>query len=81
VRAREWHEDQALGERLMREQRQAEERSRLVDVGALITERAEVLARVLEADPHSFGSRPCSTCTTASALLGRPFGCSAKARR
>jgi peptide methionine sulfoxide reductase MsrB len=39
---------------------------------------AEALARVLEADPHQWGHRPCSTCTAASALLGRPFGCSAK---
>lgn len=47
----------------------------------LINERAEVVARLLESDPHQFSTRPCPTCQTVSAMLGRPFGCSAKATR
>lgn len=34
--------------------------------------------RLIEDDPHSFGTRPCQTCTAVSALVGRPFGCSSK---
>lgn len=30
---------------------------------------------LVEADPHQFSSRPCSTCRTVSALLGSAFGC------
>lgn len=44
-------------------------------------DRAEALARLIEADPHQYGTRPCSTCTTATAVLGRPFGCVAKAKK
>jgi hypothetical protein len=30
---------------------------------------------LIQADPHSWSSRPCSTCKAVSALIGRPFGC------
>lgn len=36
---------------------------------------AEVICRLIEADNHYFGTRPCQTCTAVSALVGRPFGC------
>lgn len=39
----------------------------------------ELLARLVEADPHQWSTRPCQTCTTASSVLGRSFGCVAKA--
>ena len=31
--------------------------------------------RELQADPHQWSSRPCSTCRTISAIVGKPFGC------
>jgi hypothetical protein len=39
---------------------------------------AEAIARLIEADPHQWSSRPCQTCHSVSGLLGRPFGCEAK---
>jgi hypothetical protein len=33
---------------------------------------------LIEADPHQWSERPCSTCQTISTLIGRPFGCSRK---
>lgn len=35
----------------------------------------EVVARLIETDPHQWSSRPCQTCTAVSALIGRDFGC------
>jgi hypothetical protein len=43
----------------------------------LVTEIAEIVARLFESDPHQFSTRPCQTCRTVSAILNRPFGCSA----
>jgi hypothetical protein len=40
---------------------------------------AEVVCRLIEADPHSWSSRPCQTCVSISELIGRPFGCRKKA--
>lgn len=36
---------------------------------------AEVICRLIEADPHQWSKRPCPTCRAVSALLGRNFGC------
>jgi hypothetical protein len=36
---------------------------------------------LIENDPHSFSTRPCSTCSAVSAIAGRAWGCSAKANR
>lgn len=41
---------------------------------------AAAVAGALEADPHTFSSRPCQTCRLVSGLLGRDFGCVAKKR-
>ena len=45
----------------------------------IITACARALANaaldLIEADSHSYGTRPCATCTAVSALAGRPFGC------
>ncbi len=41
---------------------------------------AEIVARLLEADPHGYGKRGCQTCISVSALILRDFGCVAKAR-
>lgn len=30
---------------------------------------------VIQADPHYWSSRPCVSCRTVTALVGRPFGC------
>jgi hypothetical protein len=49
-----------------------------VDLNALVTERAELVARLLEVDPHGFSTRPCQTCSAVSATLGRDFGCTAR---
>ncbi len=38
---------------------------------------AEIVARLIEADPHQWSTRPCPTCRTITAVLGRPFGCNA----
>lgn len=67
MNAREWQADQAFGDQIQRDRRAAVEAERTI---------AEALARL-----HQFSSRPCQTCTAASALLDRPFGCSARARR
>lgn len=32
-------------------------------------------------DPHMFSSRPCATCQNISAVIGRPWGCSAYGRK
>jgi hypothetical protein len=40
----------------------------------------EAVARLLETDPHQFSTRGCQTCTGVTAILGRNFGCVAKAR-
>jgi len=40
---------------------------------------AELVARLWESDPHDLGTRPCSTCRTVTGILGRPFGCVARA--
>jgi hypothetical protein len=50
-------------------------------IAAAAKERCEVLARVMEPDPHQWSTRPCQTCQVVSELLGRPFGCVAKAQR
>ena len=42
---------------------------------------AEVVARLLEIDPHAFSTRPCQTCTTVTAVLGRDYGCVARRAR
>lgn len=52
-----------------------------IDVAKLIVERAETIARLVEADPHQFSTRPCPTCRPVSQLLGRAFGCDAKRAR
>lgn len=36
---------------------------------------ADAALRLIEADPHQFGKRPCQTCAAVSALINRPFGC------
>ena len=41
---------------------------------------AELVARLIEADPHQWSTRPCSTCQTISSVLDRPFGCNARAK-
>lgn len=35
----------------------------------------EPALRLLEADQHTYSARPCSTCRSISAIIGRPFGC------
>lgn len=40
----------------------------------------ELIAKLIEADPHQWSSRPCPTCRAVTIILGRPFGCSAKAK-
>ena len=47
------------------------------------TEIVQAAARVLmgtaldliQADPHHWSERPCGTCRSISAIVGRPFGC------
>jgi len=41
---------------------------------------AELICRLIEADLHSWSSSPCQTCNSISALLGRAFGCQARAK-
>ncbi len=36
---------------------------------------------ILQEDPHSWSDRPCDSCRTISAIIGRPFGCYEFARR
>jgi hypothetical protein len=49
--------------------------------GELELKLSEVIARLWESDPHAFSTRTCQTCRTVGALLGRSFGCSAKAEK
>lgn len=35
--------------------------------------------RLIEQDPHQWSMRPCATCRSVSAIVGRPFGCVKKA--
>lgn len=54
-----------------------------------VLKKLEMVTRFVEAtdkafdliyrDPHSWSTRPCSTCQTVSELLGRPFGCNRRA--
>lgn len=39
----------------------------------------EAVLELLEADPHQFSTRPCSTCRAVSTIIDRPFGCVRKA--
>lgn len=41
---------------------------------------AELVAGLLEKDPHQWSSRPCPTCNTVTGILGRDFGCNARKR-
>lgn len=34
--------------------------------------------RVIEADPHQWGKRPCPSCLAVSNLVGEDFGCEKK---
>jgi hypothetical protein len=38
----------------------------------------EPVLRLWESDPHQFSSRPCATCKSITAIVGRPFGCECK---
>lgn len=49
--------------------------------GGVLRALAEAVASVIEADPHQWSPRPCTTCRVVSGLLGRPFGCAAKGSR
>lgn len=51
-----------------------------MDVTATVTQIADAVARLIEADSHQFSTRPCQTCRAVSSLLARPFGCSARSR-
>ena len=51
-----------------------------VDITAISIQLADTVARMVEADPHQWSSRPCSTCRAISSLIGRSFGCMAKAK-
>jgi len=35
----------------------------------------EVILDEIQADPHQWSERPCSTCRTISSMVGKPFGC------
>lgn len=48
--ASEWHRDQSTGEKAQREWEQERQEGRRI---------ADALARLLEADPHQYSTRPC----------------------
>ena len=35
----------------------------------------DAVVNVIYADPHGWSKRPCDTCRTISAIIGKPFGC------
>jgi len=41
----------------------------------------EAALSIIQADPHVWSSRPCSTCRVISEMVGRPFGCILYARQ
>jgi len=47
-------------------------------VDALVRRITDAVLRLIEKDPHQWSARPCQTCASVSALIGRPFGCNAK---
>lgn len=49
----------------------------MTDIATLLAERA---AAVIESNPHQWSARSCATCRTVSALIGRTFGCEARAK-
>ena len=47
----------------------------VAEIGASHNGSLDAALDLIEADSHSYGTRPCATCTAVSALAGRPFGC------
>jgi len=35
----------------------------------------DAIVNVIYTDPHQWSKRPCETCRTISAIIGKPFGC------
>jgi hypothetical protein len=35
----------------------------------------EPVLRLIYADPHSWSTRPCQTCSSITSMVGAPFGC------
>lgn len=55
------------------------------DVGLAVKAASEKLLdaalKVIQADPHQWSTRPCSSCAAVTAIYGKPFGCIARALR
>jgi hypothetical protein len=50
-----------------------DEKQKIIEACAeILTSKAFEL---IEKDPHQWSKRPCTTCRTISAIIGRPFGC------
>ena len=41
----------------------------------------EPILALLQNDPHQWSTRPCSTCSSITAIIGKPFGCILKANQ
>lgn len=43
--------------------------------GSIDREAAASVLRLIDRDDHTWQDRPCPTCRTVTAFLGKPFGC------
>ena len=66
-----------MNNNLQAEDCQEETRERTIQAAARVIAKAAL--DLIQADPHQWSSRPCSTCHAVSSLLGKPFGCTLKA--
>lgn len=53
----------------------------IVNLEPIIAERADMVATLIERDPHQWSARPCQTCSVVSGLIGRAFGCEKRGAR
>jgi hypothetical protein len=45
------------------------------EVKAVFAVLTEAMLNIIQEDPHQWSERPCQSCKTISAMIGRPFGC------
>lgn len=41
----------------------------------------EPILALIQNDPHHWSTRPCSTCSSITTIIGKPFGCILKAQQ
>ena len=46
-----------------------------IKIGMMLEANTDSAIDLIYKDPHQWSTRPCSTCTAVTALLGKEFGC------